>query len=283
MSRRQRKRKTAQNLEIMGMHSSGKGWTLFQGRKVYFPYTLPGEIISGEIIYGGSEFLTGNLISIEKPHPQRRTHICKHSGLCGGCSWQHIQYSFQLLMKCQILEEALNHKGIPFKEIKPVVPSENEFFYRNRLEYSFSAQRWFYDNEGKINNTKERQAVGFNVSQLNDRIIDITECYLQPEPSVFIALQAKKFAQSLNLSFFNFKDGSGMIRSIEILQDNTPKVILMVGFAIQPNEEAFRFLDHLYNDLSAVKSVFWKIYSNPFKSFGEKEVHLFKGEYRFLT
>jgi len=265
------------------MHSSGKGWTLFQGRKVYFPYTLPGEIISGEIIYGGSEFLTENLISIEKPHPQRRTHICKHSGLCGGCSWQHIQYSFQLLMKCQILEEALNHKGIPFKEIKPVVPSENEFFYRNRLEYSFSAQRWFYDNEGKINNTKERQAVGFNVSQLNDRIIDITECYLQPEPSVFIALQAKKFAQSLNLSFFNFKDGSGMIRSIEILQDNTPKVILMVGFAIQPNEEAFRFLDHLYNDLSAVKSVFWKIYSNPFKSFGEKEVHLFKGEYRFLT
>lgn len=283
MSRRQRKRKTAQNLEIMGMHSSGKGWTLFQGRKVYFPYTLPGEIISGEIIYGGSEFLTGNLISIEKPHPQRRTHICKHSGLCGGCSWQHIQYPFQLQLKHQILSDALNHKGIPFKEIKPVVPSKNEFFYRNQIEFSFSAQRWFYDEEGKIDDLKERQAVGFNVSQLSDRIIDITKCYLQPEPSVFIARQVKKIAQSLNLSFFDFKDGRGMLRSLKILQDSTHRVILMLGFASQPNEAAFSLLEHLSTELPDVKSVFWKVYSNPFKAFGEKEIHCFEGDDRFLT
>ncbi|HRC67912.1 MAG TPA: hypothetical protein PK976_08215, partial [Bacteroidales bacterium] len=71
MSRKQKKRKIARHLEIMGIHPSGKGWTLFQGRKVVIPNTITGEIISGEIVYGGSEFLSGILIEIEKQHPYR--------------------------------------------------------------------------------------------------------------------------------------------------------------------------------------------------------------------
>jgi 23S rRNA (uracil1939-C5)-methyltransferase len=282
MSRKQKKRKIARHLEIMGIHPSGKGWTLFQGRKVFIPNTITGEIISGEIVYGGSEFLSGNLIEIEKPHPYRQEPVCKHFKLCGGCLWQHIQYPYQLQLKSQILDEALNYKGIPFKEIKPIIPSENEFFYRNQLTFSFSSQRWFYDEEGKIDDAKERLAVGFNVAQLSNRIVDITECYLQPEPSVSIARQAKKIAQDLNISFFNFKNGSGTLRTLEILQDSTQNVIVMIGFASQPDEAAFRFLEHLLTNMPGVKSVFWKVYSNPFKAFGEMEVHCFDGKDRLL-
>lgn len=114
-----------------------------------------------------------------KPHPARQVPFCKHAGVCGGCAFQHISYEYQLTLKKQLLEDAFARKGISTRVLKEVIPSQPDRNYRNRLEFSFSNRRWFYDNEGKVESREERMAVGFSARGLPGRVVDITECHIE--------------------------------------------------------------------------------------------------------
>ncbi|HWJ17669.1 MAG TPA: hypothetical protein VNR65_02970, partial [Geobacterales bacterium] len=69
---------------VEAVGAQGHGVALIGGRKVYIPFTLPGETISALI--AGTK---GDAIAIDSPSPDRISPICKHFGDCGGCSLQH--------------------------------------------------------------------------------------------------------------------------------------------------------------------------------------------------
>lgn len=266
MGRRPYKRKIAPEMVIEGLHPEGRFWGVFSGRRVYLPDAIPGEWADVEVTFGGQTYLEGKIIRLLKSHPYRQMPFCKHAGICGGCSFQHILYEHQLTLKKQILEEIFDRKGLPKGVIRNVIPSQPDRHYRNRLEFSFSNRRWFYDNEGKVENLGERLAVGFSARGLPGRVVDITECHLGSEKAVSWARFAMKIAIEEGVVFYDFKTGEGELRSLEIFRNSFGKSQIVVGLAHSPSETVQHFLHRLISAIPEVDSWYGVVWNNPFKA-----------------
>lgn len=104
------------------------------GKVVFVPFVIPGERVKIRIQKDHGDYMEGEVEEIIEASPYRKDPLCKYYGTCGGCQFQHIDYSFQLELKKDILLEIFKRQG--WKEevhIERVVPSPKEFFYRNRL------------------------------------------------------------------------------------------------------------------------------------------------------
>ena len=109
--------------------------------------------------------------------------VASYFGSCGGCKWQHVDYAAQLDAKRQSVKDALEHTGgFEGIEVQPTRGAEDIFYYRNKMEYSFSASRWLTTEEiasGEKFNTDF--ALGMHVPGRFDRVIDLDACFL-PDP-----------------------------------------------------------------------------------------------------
>ena len=127
-------------LKIQSLVYEGYGLSrLPDGKAVFVPFVLPGEIIEGRILEEKKGHALAELVNIIEPHPQRIVPRCTHFGLCGGCHYQHIPYSLQLHNKQAIFIEQLQRiAGIEAPYIKEIIPSANEWGFRNTLQFSLS-------------------------------------------------------------------------------------------------------------------------------------------------
>ena len=108
---------------------------------VFVPFVMPGEVVSAKVIKEKPSYARAELLSVDRPHPQRLSPPCPHFGTCGGCHYQHIPYGLQTEFKRQIFIEQLQrlaHINKPF--IRAVIPSKLEWGYRNSLQFSLNKQ-----------------------------------------------------------------------------------------------------------------------------------------------
>src|SRR5690606_19346471 len=90
----------------------------------------------------------GRISHLARASEHRRTPFCDHFGVCGGCKWQHLDYPAQLLYKQKQVSDALERlAGIDAGDIRPILPSPETVYYRNKLEFTFSNRRWFTADE----------------------------------------------------------------------------------------------------------------------------------------
>ncbi len=124
-------------------------------------------------------------------------------------------------------------KGVP---ILPIVGSADIYFYRNKLEFSFSEKRWLRD--GDLENLKDfpNLALGFHVPQRWDKVLDVHECFLQSELSNGILNAVRDFALSNDLSVYSQETQSGYFRNLVIREGkNTGDVMVnIVTFEDKP-------------------------------------------------
>ncbi|MGC8864850.1 MAG: 23S rRNA (uracil(1939)-C(5))-methyltransferase RlmD [Bacteroidales bacterium] len=278
MGRRPYKRKLAPGMVIEGMHPDGRAWGFFSGRKVYLPDSIPGEKADVEVIYGKEAFLEGRIKQLISPDPLRVAPFCPHFGVCGGCTWQHMSYSRQLELKKQLLAEALSRKGLPIDTLKDVIPSEPHQYYRNRLEFSFSNLRWFDESEGRIEDSKDRLAVGFNARGLYGRVVDIRQCYLANPDFVNIAQKIKQSAIREGLSFFDFKTGEGRLRSLELRITSLGKKQVLIGFTEMPAQKELKWMQTLANEILHVHSWYYLVWHNAFRADYPSDIRYFWGD-----
>lgn len=112
----------------------GSGIARHEGLVIFIPFSAPGDRLLIKITSQKKSFAEAEIVEILNPSKQRRTPPCPVYGRCGGCNWQHIQYSQQLHEKQTIVEELFLkflHKNIP---ILPIIPSPQEWNYRNRIQ-----------------------------------------------------------------------------------------------------------------------------------------------------
>ena len=136
------------------------------GRAVFVPYALPGELVRLRVVEEKRGFCRGELLEVIKPSPQRILPRCIHFAICGGCHYQNLSYSDQLAAKERILREQFTRiAGLPDPSIKPIHPSPQIWNYRNSLQFHLTPQ-------GEIG----YQRTG------SHSVIPITECHLPVEP-----------------------------------------------------------------------------------------------------
>ena len=131
------------NVSIEKLASEGKAIT-YVGEKVCFvPFVAPGDVVDLQIVKKRKQFLEAKVIKYHKLGDIRREPKCEHFGVCGGCKWQHLPYDIQLAHKQQTTIDHLQRIGhLELPNVTPILPSNDEYLYRNKLEYTFSNRRW---------------------------------------------------------------------------------------------------------------------------------------------
>lgn len=220
-----------EDIEITGIAAEGNSITRHNDKVVFIPYGAPGDIVDVKIDRRRSSYSEGHIVNIKKPSPLRVTPFCVHFGTCGGCKWQHLPYSYQLEFKRQQVVDALTRIAkIPFPEVNPCLPSENQIRYRNKLEYTFSNKKWLtFEQLGSGLEFPDRDGAGFHIPGCFDKVLDIEECHLQEEFGNRLRLFIKDYAKRNGWSFYDLKGQNGFMRTLMIRTlDSGQKMAVMV-------------------------------------------------------
>jgi 23S rRNA (uracil1939-C5)-methyltransferase len=122
------------DLKIEDIAFGGKGIGREQGKAIFVPYTIEGELVSAEVVREKKQFAEAELVEVKESSPHRVTPECPYFGRCGGCAYQHIDYEHQLAIKWRQVRDVLQRIG-KFKDIplRPIIPSPKQYEYRNRI------------------------------------------------------------------------------------------------------------------------------------------------------
>ena len=148
MARRNRK-KTFQNVAVVDTANKGKAVAKTEdGHVIFLSHAVPGDVVDIETFKKRRSFYEGRVTEFHKLSSDRVEPQCEHFGICGGCKWQNMSYEAQLRYKQKEIENNLRRIGhLDIPEINPIIPSADVYFYRNKMEFSFSNKRWLTASE----------------------------------------------------------------------------------------------------------------------------------------
>ena len=189
-------------------------------------------------------------------------------------------YQHQLYYKQKEVENNLRRIGhLEIPEILPIIGSDQKYFYRNKMEFSFSDSRWLTQEE--INSKSEitnKNAIGFHIPGMWDKILDIKKCHLQSDPSNEIRLEIKKYAQSNELSFFNPRNQKGLLRTLMIRTSSTKEIMVLIQFYDDDENKRNGLLNHLKNKFPQINSLLYVINRKGNDTIYDQEVYCHYGK-----
>ncbi|MBQ7253396.1 MAG: class I SAM-dependent RNA methyltransferase [Bacteroidales bacterium] len=240
MSRRKEK-PLLENVRIEAVAAEGNSLAHVDGKVLFVPQTVPGDVVDVQVRKARKGYLEGYVTRLVTPSPHRLQPVCKHYGDCGGCKWQILPYSMQLEAKQQQVVDQLSRIGhLSLPEISPILGSERQYFYRNKLEYTFSSRRWVLRGEDPESiSPADRCGLGFHVGGMFDKVLDIEFCHLQAEPSNALRNFVRSYAVDNGLSFFDLREQTGLLRNMVVRTASTGEVMVTVVFGPEGVESTF--------------------------------------------
>lgn len=268
-----------EQVEIVSFAAEGKSLARVNDKVVFVPLTVPGDIVDIQLTRSRSSFSEGKVLKYHKKSDLRIEPECEHFGKCGGCKWQMLDYKTQLEIKQKQVLENFQHLGkFEFPTHYPILPSKNIYFYRNKLEYTFSNRKWLTDYDKSMDFAEQNMnGLGFHLPKMFDRILDIENCHLQKEPSNSIRLSIRNFAIENEISFYSPRKQEGYLRNLIIRTSSTGDlmVILVVGYDDQPILNAV--LNHLADNFPEITSLMYIVNTNLNDTTNGMNAELFKG------
>ena len=155
----------------------GEGVAREQDFVIFVPFVLVGEVVEIEITEIKKRFARGRLLNVITASAKRVTPPCPYFGDCGGCQYQHVDYTEQLAMKHkQIVDLFERIGGFSSAVIQPVVPCPAPYGYRNRI---MVRSQW--------NKPEQKLNIGF-LRHDNRLVVDVEACRIA-EPALNEQLQ----------------------------------------------------------------------------------------------
>ncbi len=240
-------------LEITGYAFEGKGVaktikevnSLNEEPKKYVVFvdgSYPGDRVIAELRKIKKSYAEAKVKEFITKSPFRTEPLCKYFGICGGCKSQDLIYEQQTKFKHEQVKDIFERIG-GFKdfEMLPIIPSENNFFYRNKMEFSFAVKRWLTENE--INSMQEIAdkdfALGLHIPGLYDKVLNIDECFLQSELSNRILNFTRDFFKSRAISIYSTQNHTGFLRNLIIRNSYHTKDLMINLVTSEENERLF--------------------------------------------
>lgn len=204
------------NIEDIGAEGNGIGRYLGE-LVVFVPGTVPGDNIKAKIRKKKKKFAEAKLLELTVPSPDRVKPECEYFGTCNGCKMQNTDYPKQLEIKRNIVKNAfIKIGGFESINIPGVLGSDDIYFYRNKLEFSFSNDRWLTEEDMNRENIDKSFALGYHIPGFNEKILDINKCYLQSDISNRILNLTRDFFKSKGSSIYTTKTHSGYLRFLTV-------------------------------------------------------------------
>jgi len=273
-----------ENVRITDIGAEGNAVARVDNLVVFVPMLIPGDVVDLRVIRKRKKYLEGIVIRVREYSPDRIEARCRHFGVCGGCKWQHLPYDMQLRYKEKQVRDNLTRIGkVELPVIHPIIGSEEVFHYRNKLEYTFSDKRWLTKEEVESDTEFQKEgALGFHIPGLFDKVLDIDECHLQPEPSNSIKNKVREYALKNHLEFFDLREQKGFLRNIVIRNSLEGKVMVIVVFFHEDVEKREGLLNFLASEFPQISSLQYVINQKKNDSLNDQEPILYRGEDHLL-
>jgi len=249
------------------------------GKVIFIPNVVPGDVVDVQTFRKRKAYYEGKAIKFHELSEHRITPVCDHFGVCGGCKWQNMIYSQQLAFKQNEVKNHLQRIGkVELPEFEDILGSEKQFFYRNKMEFGFSSSRWLTEKEIESNDDLgNRNAVGFHIPKMWDKILDIQKCYLQEDPSNEIRNEIRRFANENGLTFFNPRDHHGLLRTLMIRTVSTGEIMVLVQFFDDDKKERTLLLDFLAERFPQITSLQYVINQKANDTIYDQKIETYKG------
>ena len=268
-----------EKVRITDIGSEGNALARIDNLVVFVPMLIPGDMVDIRVVKKRKKYLEGRVVRFHEHSPDTIRARCRHFGICGGCRWQHLPYNLQLKYKEKQVHDNLVRIGkIDLPDIFPIIGSSEIFFYRNKLEFTFSDRRWLTEEEVKPGIPFEKEpALGFHIPGLFDKVLDIGECHLQPEPSNSIRNSVRKYAIENDLPFFDLKEQEGFLRNIVIRNSLDGCVMVILVFFKDDEAKRKGLLDFLAGEYPQITSLQYIINSKRNSSLSDQNPILYRG------
>lgn len=267
-------------LEIIDINAKGMGVAKTVEGAVYFiKNVVPGDIVDVRVYKKRRGYFEAEPTVWVKTSPQRRTPVCENFGVCGGCKWQHLSYEGQLKFKEKGVLHNLKHIGkLDVKNILPIVGVETPYYYRNKMEFSFSNRRWLTTEEIQKEGTVQRNGLGFHKPMMWDKVVDINHCHLQADPSNEIRNTIRDYAIKNELAFFDPKEQSGFLRTLMIRNTLAGEVMVLIQFYKELKQQREALLDYLKSKFTQITALLYCINSKANDSLYDQDIYCYSGQ-----
>jgi len=281
MSRRKNRKQVFTNIEVLD--AAAKGKTIGKapdGKVIFLPNAVPGDVVDVQTFKKRKAYYEGKATVFHTLSNKRSTPECQHFGVCGGCKWQDMAYEHQLYYKQKEVTNNLIRIGhLELPEITPIKASAEQYFYRNKMEFSFSDSRWLtFEEIGSDENVGDRNALGFHIPGMWDKILDIEKCHLQADPSNAIRNAIKRFAVKEGLAFFNTRKQTGLLRTLMIRTSSTGDLMVLVQFFKEDKDKRELLLNFIDASFPEITSLQYVINQKANDTIYDQEVVCYRGE-----
>lgn len=227
-----------EKIPIHGIADRGKGVGRSEtGIAVFVEGAVPGDVVDVFVQKKKKEFAEGYALRFHKKSDDRIEPACQHFEFCGGCKWQNLSYETQLFHKNKVVEDAIRRIGrVEVGEFLPILGAEETFFYRNKLEFSFSNKRWLTPDEFAAGDEKYVNSLGFHRAGSFDSVLPIEQCWLMAEPANRLRNGVRDIAEAQNLTCWDARKHTGFLRNMLVRLTTTGE--LMVIFSLAPAKKA---------------------------------------------
>ena len=280
--RKQNRRKPIflENIEIIDTANKGKSVAKHDGRVIFVQGGVPGDICDITVFKRRKKFWEARIEKIHTLSVRRAEPKCEHFGTCGGCKWQNMNYTSQLEFKQnEVLNNLKRIGGIELAEHEEIIGSKNEYFYRNKMEFTFSNKRWLTLEEIQSDaEITDKDALGFHVPGMFDKVIDLNNCYLQKEPSNSIRLSVKKFADENGLTYFDIRNHEGLLRNLLIRTSSTNDLMVLVQFFEDNKKNINLLMEHIKISFPEITSLLYVINQKANDTMYDQDIICFNGK-----
>ena len=277
-----KKIKIFNSVEIIDIGSKGQSIAKnSEGIVIMVKNGVPGDIVDIKTYKKKKKYFLGNIIKYHFFSKFRVDAKCEHFGTCGGCKWQNMNYDSQTYFKenkIRSLFKNLCNDTI----VNPIIKCKEDYYYRNKLEFSFTENRWLTNKEINSNEKRiERRGIGFHISGMWDKVVDINNCHLQTDPSNKIRLSIKEFAIKNDFSFYNSRLKKGLLRNLIIRNTSLDEFMVIIQF-FEKSEKIMLLLNYIKISFPEIKSIQYVINDKENDSIYDRDIKLFYGE-KYIT
>ena len=279
LARKKKELPLLEQVEITGVAAEGKALARVDDMVVFVPFVAPGDVVDLQLYRKKHKYAEGRVVKVHSYSPLRVEPFCQHFGVCGGCKWQHLPYEYQLQFKQQQVVDNLTRIGkVELPEISPIKGSAKQRFYRNKLEFTFSNKSWLTFEELQSEQEFDcRNALGFHIPNMFDKVLDIKKCWLQDDISNRIRLSIRAFALEHGYEFFDLREQRGLLRNMIVRTASTGEIMLIVVFYEPDHEKIKALMQHVADCFPEITSLLYIVNQKANDTITDQEVHLFRG------
>ncbi len=279
MARKRKELPLLEGVEIKDVAAEGNAIARVDEMVVFVPFGAPGDIADVKIDRKKRSYAEGHIERMVSPSPLRVEPRCSHFGLCGGCRWQHLPYSFQLECKQRQVSDALRRIAkVEIPDVLPIIGADPVWEYRNKMEYTFSNKSWLtYEQMRSGEEFPDRDAAGFHIPSAFDKVLDIDRCHLQDDFSNRLRKFVKNFGKSNGYPFYDLRAQNGFLRTLMVRMASTGQIMALLAFGEDNSERIEAVMSAVKNEFPQVTSLLYVVNTKLNDTFGDLPVVTYSG------